>query len=95
MKARLLFWEKHSYADGAIREMKLWAVPRRARTQEGVKYSLVYINPEGVRLLGYDNAHGLPHRHLGEARTPFYFEFVEDLVERFLKEVEILRRIEG
>lgn len=33
------------------------------------RYSLVYINPaiyarDNGRVLGYDNAHGYPHRHL-------------------------------
>lgn len=34
----------------------------------GIKYSLTLHAPDGERLLGYDNAHGLPER--GERQAP-------------------------
>jgi Family of unknown function (DUF6516) len=42
-----------------------FTVKRIATTQEkphGVSYSLTFHAPDGRRLMGYDNAHGVPHR---------------------------------
>ena len=91
-KATLLLHHKNIYADGAIVEMKAWAVPRSRNKPEGIKYALAYIDENGVRILGYDNAEGKGHhRHLGDQEAPAPFESLEMLVEIFLKEVGSLR----
>ena len=64
-----------------------------------VRYSLAYINAkiygsDNGRVLGYDNAHGLHHRHfMGKVET-FEFHNYEELVDRFESEVRELWRLE-
>jgi hypothetical protein len=72
--------------------MKAWAVPPSVRTPEGIKYSFVYIDPQGRRVLGFDNAEGKGHhRHDRHHETPVAFETVDRLAMIFLKEVEAIR----
>lgn len=90
--AQLLFRQKHSYEDGEIVELKAWAVPRSEAKPEGLKYSMVYIDAAGRRILGYDNAEGKGHhRHVGDDETPFKFESLDALMLKFLDEVSRLR----
>jgi len=93
MGSRLVLAEKYVLGDGAIVEMKIWEVPPSRWTPDGFKYSLVYIGPDGNRLVGYDNAEGKGHhRHDAEGSAPFQFTTIDDLVEIFRAEVEKLRR---
>lgn len=92
MKAKLLFRQKYIHADGAIVELKAWPVLISERAPEGFKYSLVYIDSQGNRILGYDNAEGKGHhRHEGKKETPFPFKSIEKLAAIFLKEVDTIR----
>jgi len=92
-KAILIFHKKTVYPEGDLLEMKAWAVPKVPRTPQGVKYSLVYIDEDGNRVLGYDNAEGKGHhRHEGSKEMEIAFESIEILADQFLKEVDILRR---
>lgn len=87
-KARLLFRYKFILKDGEIVAVKAWAVPRSARMPEGVKYSLVYIDRNRRRVLGYDNAEGKGHhRHEGAEETNVEFESISAHVARFVKEL--------
>jgi hypothetical protein len=91
--AQLLFKQKHVYEDGAIVEMRAWIVPKTSRTPDGVNYSLVYIDPQGERILGYDNAEGKGHhRHDRNKETDVSFESIERLCSAFMNDVERLRR---
>lgn len=93
MKARPHTREKYVYGDGAIVEIKIWIVPRTERTPDGYKYSLVYINKDGDRVLGYDNAEGKGHhKHLDKKEVPFDFTSIEYLTNIFLDEVAEIRR---
>lgn len=94
MKASLLIRERIVYPDGALVEMVAWRVPSPLPpSSHGFKYSLVYI-VDGVRVLGYDNERGKgDHRHLGERQDPFVFQSIDHLLERFVAEVEELRRV--
>lgn len=95
-KAERILREKRVYRDGAILELRAHAVPKSARTPEGYKYSMVYIDSHGNRVLAYDNAEGKGHhKHQSDKESPFDFESIEKLVERFLKEVEVLREIKS
>jgi len=74
--------------------MKAWTVPKGPRTPQGVKYSLVYINAAGEKVLGYDNAEGKGHhRHDVNKDTSVDFESIEELVRLFLEEVTAIRRM--
>lgn len=78
--------------DGLIRE-KVW------EDEEGnvVRFNLAFINfhlfqGDHGRVLGYDSAHGRPHRHFAgsvEVIEPVPYDVVFD---RFLAEVELLKR---
>lgn len=74
------------------------------RRPHGLSYSLTLHDPEGVRLLGFDNAHGVPaqggaykarpvahdhwHRTDRDKGRPYEFRSALQLVQDFLDEVE-------
>lgn len=81
------------YSDGAIAETKTWNVTKTNRTPEGIKYSFVYIDSNGSRLLGYDNAHGKGHhRHREKKEQDFPYVSLQDLIAHFAREVHDFRR---
>ncbi|MGH6897175.1 MAG: toxin-antitoxin system TumE family protein [Geminicoccaceae bacterium] len=92
MKARLLFYERRLFDDGAIMEMKIWRVPKSVPpTTHGLKYSLFYGYP-GRRLVGYDNERVKgDHKHLDHRELPYTFVSVEQLVADFLADVRRMR----
>ncbi len=93
MKAQLLIRERVVYADGSLVEMVLWRVPKPVPpSKHGFKYRLVYIIA-GERALGYDNERGKgDHRHVGNEEEPIAFTSIDDLLARFMLEVEEMRR---
>ena len=68
----------------------------------GIKYSLTLHDPNNMRILGYDNAHGIKpkkkkygakrvvwdHRHEREIIEPYEFEDAVQLLEDFWTDVE-------
>ena len=93
MKATLLIRERVVYPDACLAEMVVWQVPNPVPpSQHRFKYSLVYIE-HGKRVLGYDNERGKgDHRHEGDTQARFAFVSIEALLERFVEEVEVMRR---
>ncbi|MCW2249183.1 hypothetical protein M2352_004843 [Azospirillum fermentarium] len=93
MKAVLLIRERVSYPDGDLAEMVVWRVPDPVPpTTHGFKYRFVYVSG-GTRVLGYDNERGKgDHRHTVDGEEPFVFQSVDDLLERFVSDVEEYRR---
>lgn len=92
ISAHLLFKLKRKFEDGEMIELRAWSVPRSATKPEGIKYSMVYIDVYGRRILGYDNGEGKGHhRHFGDGETHFEFENLEALRLKFLDEVSSLR----
>ena len=89
MVAKLLFRDKLVYADGAIREMTLWQLPKRsAERPHGLKYTLYYGLADGTCVVRYDNELGKgDHRHLGDREEPYALVGVEALVSDFLADV--------
>lgn len=64
-----------------------------------VAYSLAYLNlkrcrVDNGRVLGYDNSHGFHHRHFMGKVEAFVFTTFDELVDRFIREVHALWRIE-
>ena len=56
------------------------------------KYRLSYV-VGGKRMLGYDNERGMgEHRHVEGREEAFPFTSIDELVARFVAEVEALRR---
>jgi hypothetical protein len=93
MKAIPLLRERVVFPDRGMVEMLAWRVPSPVPpSQHRFKYSLVYI-VGGQRLLGYDNERGKgDHRHYRGQEEPFVFISIDALVERFIEDVEALRR---
>ena len=93
MKATLLIRERVVYPDGELVEMVVWQVPQSVPpTEHGFKYRLVYI-VEGERILGYDNERGKgDHRHFRGDEEPMEFRSIDELLQRFVSEVEAMRR---
>ncbi|MDD5287090.1 MAG: DUF6516 family protein [Desulfuromonadaceae bacterium] len=93
MAAILLYRSRFMYADGALREMVLWQVPRTDHHPSGLKYRLYYGDVEGNCLVRYDNERSKgDHRHGIHGETPYCFRDVEILVADFLADI---RRIRG
>ena len=88
MKATLVTREKIRYPDGAIREMKIWRLPRAdVERPHGFKYGLYY-GRAGVRLVCYDNERGKgDHRHYSEREEPYAFESIEKTTSDFRPDV--------
>ena len=92
--AELIFRDKYVFADGAIREMVIWRLPKAdVERPHGLKYSLYYGVP-GARLVGYDNELGKgDHRHYGDREEKYDFSTVEQLVADFENDVDRLRSL--
>lgn len=69
----------------------------------GLKYSLTFHDPDGERIYGMDNAHGIgqrvefDHRHVDGAQkiVSYTFETPAQLLEDFYREVNRIRREKG
>ncbi|MBW2035767.1 MAG: hypothetical protein JRI94_19760 [Deltaproteobacteria bacterium] len=94
MQARLIYQEKFIYADGAIREMILWQLPKATSERPfGMKYRLYYGLADGTCAVRYDNETGKgDHRHIGDQERAYRFIDVETLVADFLADIEKVRR---
>ena len=89
---RLAFHRKSVFQDAAIVEMRVWIVPRSRSMPEGYKYSLVYIDSHGRRILGYDNSEGKGHhRHFEGKEQPVIFHSISALASKFMAEVRGIR----
>lgn len=79
---------------GALLKEQIWYESRQV-----VAYSLAYINLKRCpvdhgRVLGYDDSHDYHHRHFMGEVEEVNFSTYEALVERFIKGVHDLWRIE-
>lgn len=52
----------HYLASGHYLKFEVKAVEKSPRVPHGIAYSLTLHAPDGKRLLGFDNAHPVPHR---------------------------------
>ena len=92
MAAELLHRSRYVYADGALREMVLWQVPRTANHPSGLKYRLYYGDSEGNCLVRYDNERCKgDHRHGIDEEASYRFIDVDVLVADFLADIRRLR----
>ena len=80
------------------------ASPRPENDRHGLSYSFTLHAPDGARLVGYDNAHGVPakgsrfrrretasdhwHRTENDPGRPYRFKDAETLIDDFFNEVE-------
>ncbi len=94
MAAKLIFWEKFVYADGAIREMIIWQLPKKtSKRPHGLKCRLYYGLSDGTSLVRYDNeTRKGDHRHIENHEKTYQFKEAETLVADFLEDAEKARR---
>jgi hypothetical protein len=92
MTAQLIVSHKSIDEAGGIIQMIVWKVPAPIPpTTHGFKYRLVYVRG-GRRLVGFDNERGKgDHMHLGQTELRYTFTTIDQLVEDFITEVEIIR----
>lgn len=94
----------HMLASGHYLKFEVRRVEKSTRVPHGIAYSLTLHAPSGKRLLGFDNAHLVPHRggrHVSAPESadhwhrtvtdpgrPYHFVSVEQLLEDFFNEAE-------
>lgn len=95
---------RHYFASGHFLKFEIRLVEQSAQVPHGIAYSFTFHDPEGTRLLGFDNAHPVPHtggryvkakagadhwhRAINDEGRPYTFMSVERLLEDFFTEVE-------
>jgi hypothetical protein len=93
----------HWYAEGYFAKFEIRRVRPTVERPHGVRYSLTLHAPAGTRLIGFDNAHGVPaagsrfnkrqvaadhwHRSGDDPGRPYPFKDAAGLIEDFLNEV--------
>ena len=93
----------HWYAEGYFTKFEVRRVRPTVERPHGVRYSLTLHGPDGKRLIGFDNAHGVPavgsrfnrrqaaadhwHRSGDDPGRPYPFKDAASLIEDFLNEV--------
>ncbi len=93
----------HWYAEGYFVKFEVKRVRPTVQRPHGVRYSLTLHGPDGKRLIGFDNAHGVPaagsrfnrrpvaadhwHRSADDPGRPYPFKDAAGLIEDFLNDV--------
>jgi len=87
------FRSRFVYADGAIREMALWKLPRATPERpHGFKYRLHYSSADERAVIRDDNETGKgDHRHINDQEHYYEFHDVHVLVDDFLRDIDQLR----
>jgi hypothetical protein len=96
--------EEIVYDGGHVARFKVKRIEATPEKPHGVSYSLTFHAPDGRRLMGYDNAHGVAHRggkfmerqaafdhwHRDETDEgrPYQFVTAEKLIADFFDEIE-------
>lgn len=102
---------RHYYASGHFLKFEIRLVEQSGQVPHGIAYSFTFHDPEGVRLIGFDNAHPVPHtggryvkakaeadhwhRTINDEGRPYTFVSVEQLLEDYFSEVERICKGQG
>lgn len=94
----------HHYKDGYFVKFEIKRVAVSKERPHGLRYSFTLHGPDGTRLMGFDNAHGVAakgsrhhqrppeadhwHRTESDEGRPYAFESAEKLIDDFFDEVE-------
>jgi Family of unknown function (DUF6516) len=103
---RLLDYDRRRYwlENGWSIRFRVAEAPVSTGRPHGIKYSFTLHGPDGTRLLGFDNAHGVPralafdHRHRfrrTQELVPHNFVGADELICDFFAAVEQACRQEG
>ena len=87
------------YPSGFWLKIEAKSMRRSSNYPYAVKYSLTLHDPDGKRILGYDNAHKVPgkatdsaydHRHKGARMISYQYSSADKLLEDFYNDVEMI-----
>jgi hypothetical protein len=94
----------HHLEEGYWLKFKIKRVAATGERPHGLSYSFTLHAPDGTRLVGYDNAHGVPakgsrfrrretasdhwHRTENDPGRPYRFKDAETVIDDFFNEVE-------
>jgi hypothetical protein len=92
------------YENGAVARFRVKVIEATPEKPHGISYSLTFHAPDGRRLIGYDNAHGVAergsrfakratafdhwHRNQTDEGRPYRFESAEKLIADFFDGIE-------
>lgn len=98
-------------AGGHFLKFEIRLVERSGKVPHGIAYSLTFHDQEGTRLIGFDNAHPIPHtggryvkprveadhwhRTINDEGRPYTFVSVAQLLEDFFTGVERICGAQG
>lgn len=101
----------HYFEDGSWIKFEIKRVDANKERPHGLSYSLTLHDRNGVRLVGFDNAHGLPvssasfkrrqvaydhwHRTETDPGRPYQFKDAATLIDDFFAQVEQVLRSRG
>lgn len=101
----------HHYPDGYYLRFAIKRVPASGERAHGLRYSFTLHSPDGRRLVGFDNAHGVAapgskfkdrpkaadhwHRTEDDAGRPYRYVSAEQLLEDFFAEAERVLKEHG
>ena len=101
----------HHLEAGYYIKFEIKRVKASKNRPHGLSYSLTLHAPDGTRLIGFDNAHGVAavgsrlkkrsqvsdhwHRSEGDVGRPYEFKDAETLLEDFFNEIERVLRERG
>lgn len=102
---------RHFFASGHFLKFEIRLVEQSGQVPHGIAYSFTFHSPAGTRLLGFDNAHPVPHiggKHVkakpeadhwhgtvNDQGRPYAFISVEKLLDDFFAAVEKLCKAQG
>jgi len=89
MKAKLIFRDKVTFADGAILEMILWELPEKNLIDPMVLSTVLHYGFPAKHCSIRQRARQGDHRHVGDKEEPYGFKDVETLKSDFSGDVEL------
>ena len=90
MKAELRLRQKKILKNSMILELKLWEVPKTKNYPDGIRYSLIVVDPPSKKKVLMDNHSPKGHHyHLDQDEFEYQYDSVDQLLEDFKSLVKI------
>lgn len=102
---------RHYFASGHFLKFEIRLIEKSTQVPHGIAYSFTFHDPEGTRLIGFDNAHPISHsggryvkpkneaghwhRTIRDEGRPYTFVTAEKLLEDFFTEVGKICDMQG
>jgi len=84
MKAILQLHEKKAFKNGMVLEIKLWEVARNKRYPDGIRYSLLFIDPPtGKKILMDNHTPKGHHYHINDKEHEYTYADINKLIKDF------------